>query len=477
MTVLVPFVVNAGMNFVLGLLIAHFLGPEQFGRYAIGAAIIVLVNTALLDWIRLAAMRFYSQRTRESEPEIRATLDLLSAGISIALAALLVAAVAAGVDFRLPAMLVAAAVLAGIGAGLFDYHGAIARARYLDAAYAKLILVKNLMALILMVGGAWLTRDPAIVLLGSLLSVAVALMTVRRVLADAPLSIGAARPALARSFLAYGIPLVAGNVVYSLMPLMNRSLIAGSFGFAEAGYFSLASDMGLKLFGAIGAALEIVLLREIIRTDERDGRAAALAQIGRNVALVLAVALPVAVGLWLVLPAFEQLVIPAEFRGHFAPYMTVLIPGFAAITILLAAFYPVFLIEKRTFMATFAAFAGLALNIAVVAAPLLPGEPLRLAYAQTAGLILAFAIMAAGALRAVPVPPLRELLVIAVALVAMALATRLVSGRFAPLPELVAQAALGAFVYAAVLLACDAFGLRRTLMRRISARRGRGGTS
>jgi len=51
MTVLLPFIVNAGLNFVLGLLVALFLGPEAFGLYAIGAATIVLINTALLDWL------------------------------------------------------------------------------------------------------------------------------------------------------------------------------------------------------------------------------------------------------------------------------------------------------------------------------------------------------------------------------------------------------------------------------------------
>ena len=42
MTVLLPFIVNAGLNFVLGLLVALILGPEAFGLYAIGAATIVL---------------------------------------------------------------------------------------------------------------------------------------------------------------------------------------------------------------------------------------------------------------------------------------------------------------------------------------------------------------------------------------------------------------------------------------------------
>ena len=92
MTVLLPFVVNAGLNFVLGLLIAFFLGPAEFGRYAIGAALIVLVNTAMLDWIRLSAVRFYSLSARETQPEIRATLDVLVAGVSMTRCAVLVAA-------------------------------------------------------------------------------------------------------------------------------------------------------------------------------------------------------------------------------------------------------------------------------------------------------------------------------------------------------------------------------------------------
>jgi O-antigen/teichoic acid export membrane protein len=218
MTVLLPFVLNAGLNFVLGLLIALLLGPAEFGRYAIGAAIIVLVNTALLDWVKLSAVRFYSLKSRETQPEIRATLDLLAAGISIALSGLLIAAVAAGIDFKLPAMLLSAAVLAGIGAGLFDYHGAIARARFLDAAYAKLIIDQELVALMLMVGGAWLTRDPTIVLLGGLVSTAVSLLAVRRALADAPLSLAAARKDVAWNFFVYALPLVAGNAIYSLDP-------------------------------------------------------------------------------------------------------------------------------------------------------------------------------------------------------------------------------------------------------------------
>ncbi|WNJ89056.1 lipopolysaccharide biosynthesis protein [Bosea sp. 685] len=463
MTVLLPFVINAGLNFVLGLLIAFFLGPAEFGRYAIGAAIIVLVNTALLDWLRISALRFYSLTTRETQPEIRATLDLLVAGICISLCGLLVVAVAVGIDFKLPAMLLAAAVLAGIGAGLFDYHGAIARARFLDAAYARLIIVKNVMALILMVGGAWWTRDPTVVLLGGLLSAAVALLAVRRALADAPLSLAAARKDVAWGFFVYALPLVAGNAIYSLIPLLNRSLLADAQGYAEAGYFSLASDMGLRLFGTLGATLEIVLLREIIRLDETRGRIAAQKRIAKNVLLVLMVALPVAAGLWMVLPAFDRLIVPPSFQGRFANYMAILIPGFAAITIFQAAFYPVFLIGKRTGIATLAALLGLGVNLALGLGLAATLGPAAYAFGQTAAFLVVLAVMATAALRVLPVlPPLRDCVLVVLATAVMAAVIWPLRRQFSAPVELALQVTVGVAVYGTLILACDVARCRTT---------------
>lgn len=473
MTVLLPFIVNAGLNFVLGLLIAFFLGPAEFGRYAIGAAIIVLVNTAMMDWLRLSAVRFYSLKTRGTEPEIRATLDLLVAGVSITLCALLVAAIAAGIDTRMPATMLAAAVLAGIGAGLFDYHGAIARARFLDAAYARLVIVKNVLALILMVGGAWITRDPTVVLLGGLVSAATALVSVRKKLADAPLSFRAARADLAWTFARYALPIVAGNAIYSLIPLMNRSLMAGAHGFAEAGYFSLASDMGLRLFGTLGATLEIVLLRQVIRLDETRGRIAAQKRIASNLVIVLAVALPAAVGFALALPAFDRLLVPPSFQGRFSAYMAPLLPGFVALAIFQAGLYPAFLLEKRTLVATLAALAGLATNVAIITV-FASSPPGIYAWAQMAAFLVVLVITAVAALRILPVmPSLRDCAGVLLAVAAMALAIWPLQNRLPALPELGLQVVLGALVYGGVILAFDVARWRTLLRLWWAARRSR----
>lgn len=472
MTVLLPFIVNAGLNFVLGLLVALFLGPEAFGLYAIGAATVVLANTALLDWLKLSVVRFYSLQSRESDPGIRATLDLLFAGVSLSLCALLAAAMLAGVDARLPAALLMVSVAGGIAAGWFDYHAAIARARFLDAAYARLVLVRSVAALILMVGGAWWTRDPAIVLLGGVLSAVAAVLANRGRLADARPVSGALRSDLMRNFARYALPLVAGNAVYATIPLLNRAILAESHGFAEAGYFSLASDIGLRLFPVLASMLEIVLLREVIRLDETRGRVAAQKRIARNMVVVVACVLPVALGFWLILPSFERLFVPQGFRGHFAGHMALLLPGFAAIALFQAALAPVFLLAKRTLIAALAALAGLIVDLAIIFA--LPGalEPATVAVAQSAAYLTALLVTAVVALRALPaLPPLREIACILVAGAVMGLAIWPLRGTLPAALELSLQIGLGGLVYAAVILACDVGRWRTGLKLRWLARR------
>ena len=49
------FALNALFNFLVGLLVAKFLGPAEFGRFAIASATAVIVNSGGFDWIRLAA--------------------------------------------------------------------------------------------------------------------------------------------------------------------------------------------------------------------------------------------------------------------------------------------------------------------------------------------------------------------------------------------------------------------------------------
>src|ERR1700712_4827958 len=75
MKIILPFISNTLMNFIIGLLLARFLGPAEYGRMALALAVGQVIQTLMFDWLRLAATRFYSERARLESPDLRATLD------------------------------------------------------------------------------------------------------------------------------------------------------------------------------------------------------------------------------------------------------------------------------------------------------------------------------------------------------------------------------------------------------------------
>jgi O-antigen/teichoic acid export membrane protein len=475
------FATNSALNFVLGLLIARFLGPEQFGLYALGAALLVLINAFAIDWLKLSTIRFYSQDIRKAEPAIRASLDGLAALCTLALLAILLTAIVAGVDLMIPTAIAAAAVAAGVAGGLFDYQQAVARAREEDVIYAKMVIIKNVLALLLMVGGAWLTKDPALVLAGSALSCLAALVVVRRALADAPLSLGAINGGHVRTFAGYALPLIATNVLLASIPLLNRAYMASNFGLAEAGYFALAADIGFKVMATVGATIEIMLLPLAVRAMEREGLQAAHEQIGRNLVLILACLLPLAAGTLTILPAFEALLVPSAFHGHFSQYVWLLMPAFLALPLMQVGFNPVFLVSKRTMISTLSACAAVGVNAAIMMVLFLfPGltfGPAGVALAMSAGFVMSMLIVARGALR-FPIirPSIRDLCWIMAGLVVMV-------GCLWPWREmkpaslaLGLQLLCGSTIYVAFMVAGDVAGCRRKIIGYLNQRKPRPAT-
>ncbi|MCO4053587.1 MAG: lipopolysaccharide biosynthesis protein [Bosea sp.] len=472
------FAVNSALNFVLGLLVAKFLGPEQFGLYALGAALLVLVNAAGIDWLKLSAIRFYTNGKRDSEPQVRATLDALAALCTLGMIALLLAALAAGIDPRLPAALTMAAVTAGVLGGLFDYHQAVARARQADAAYLRMVIIKNILALILMAGGAWWTHNPSLVLAGSALSSLAGVLAVRRALSDGPLRLGLIDRSQTIMFATYAFPLVAGNVLLSTIPLLNRAYMASAHGLAEAGYLALAADIGFKVLATIGATVEIMLLPLAVKALERDGLDAAHDRIARNMVIVLAVMLPVAGGFLAVLPAFEALIVPQAFHGHFSGYLWLLMPAFVALPLMQVGFNAVFLMSRRTLVSAFACLMAVVLNLAMLgliwAGMGAAFGPAAVALAMSAAFVCCALLVGIGAMRHRRArPPARELVVIGIALGLMLIGIWPLRELQPASLALTAQLALGGVIYLAIMLAGNVAGCRAGLLAYLVRRKPR----
>ncbi|AWN54200.1 polysaccharide biosynthesis C-terminal domain-containing protein [Methylobacterium sp. 17Sr1-1] len=468
MAVIAAFVVNAVMNLALGLLIAQILGPADFGRFALGTAGAVALNTLLFEWLRLSATRFYSERVRQAEPWIRSMLDRAYLATVIGLLGAALLALAGRPLVGDPALLAAAAAAAAIGLGLFDYAAALARARFVGGLYLRLVLVKNALTLPLMVGTAWATADAAAVMLAGGLSQFLAALLVRRAFADPPSAHESARRRDSlRLFMGYGLPIVAANLVYQLMPFANRWAVAGAAGFAEAGYFSLAADIGGRIFSTLGAALDLLLFQIAVLAAETHGHEAGEEQVARNGAVVLALILPSAAGFWALAPALEAIAVPEAFRGHFVTYTLLLLPGLLALALMNFALNPIFQIRRRTLPLVAAGGIGALVNVVAALALAGPYGPHGIAAAQSLGFVAAMLFLG---IRALTGPgrlrmSWRDPLAVLLATGAMTVAILPLRG-LSPWLALPACIVTGGLVYGALVWCFDIAGLRAAVLAR-----------
>jgi O-antigen/teichoic acid export membrane protein len=469
--VIAAFILNAGLNFVLGLLIAKILGPADFGRFALATTGAIVMNTVLFEWLRLSATRFYSGRVRLDEPWIRHGLD--RAYLRLGLLLLAAAALCGGLGFAGGAdgreAVLCGTGLAALGIGVFDYHAALARARFDGRLYLGLVAVKNVLSFAMMAAAAWWFAQPAWVLAAAGLSQLLAVLILRHPLRDPRTPFE--RPRLSatwRVFARYGLPLIAANTAYQCIAFVNRGAVAGHAGFAEAGYFALAADVTSRSLTTLGTALDLLLFQLAVQAEEERGRAAAEAQVAENAATVFALLAPCAVGFWAVLPALQGLVVPDAFRGPFETYSVALMPGLFCLSMMFFALNPVFQIRRRTVPVIAGALVGLAVNGAGLL--ILPGwvGGVGVALAQSLGLAAAGLWLG---WRALTGPerialPWGEIGVAALACAAMGLAL----APFRHLPPATALAVLvpaGIALYGALVWIFDIAGLRRQVLARL----------
>lgn len=462
MKVMAAFICNSLFNFAIGLLLAKYLGPEDYGQFAIAVAVAVAVQTIAFDWTRLAAARFYSERVRTEQPKLRATLDTSLALIILLIILGTAAVLLSGIELPLSKGLVGLAIATAVANGLFDLQAALVRARFLDGVYARLIIGKNLLSMVLTVGGAFWTGSANLALLGVVLSMAGALLGVRGNLFDAAARPKLADAALARSLFGYALPIVLANLLYQSIPLVDRLLIARTQGFAASGQFSFAYDIGVRLVAAIGSMMDVLLFQIAVRADEVHGNLHAKRQVGDNIGVVVAVLTPACVGCWLVLPSFAELAAPSEFRDPFGTYFTLMLPGLYCYGLIFFALHPLFQINKTTApLILVAALASLANIIAVAVLPNM-ADATSDAIAVSLALMSGLGLLIAAAIFTRPIwPRLRDVIGTAALTTVMMLVVRLLPDGEPGLLRLLLQAGLGLTVYSSLALLIDLCDLRQ----------------
>ncbi len=468
MRVLAAYFFNIICNFAIGLLVAKFLGPAEYGRFALALAIAVAVQTAFFDWLRLGATRFYSERVRTEDPALRATLDVAFIAITLGMAVAATLLLFSGVRFALSNGLIALALVAAVSNGIFDYNTALVRARFHDRLYTRLIIVKNIFALVLTGGGAFWFGSAKMALIGSIISLSGSVITARASLRDHGAAPRHASSAIAKAILSYSLPIVAANLLYLAIPLANRSIVAVLYGFSETGQFSLAYDMGSKAVQAIGSTLDVVLFQIAVAMHERDGAMKANVQVARNMAIVIAIVLPACTGIWLTLPSIEQVIVPVAFRGPFGQLLTLMMAGFFCSAIIQFGVNPIFQIAKRTAPLISAALIACLVDALLLLVLPRSKDASSLAIAQTGAYVAALAVLAFVASFSKPQwPRLRDLVLTVLGTAAMAAALLPLRENDPGLATLAEQISAGIVIYGLIVMCCDIAHLRAMLIARL----------
>lgn len=459
MTVVVAHLTNTLVNVLVGLLVARWLGPVEFGRFALVLAASLVLQTLLFDWLRLAAARFTSPTSREDAPDLHAGLE----ASFLALATPVLTLGAAAWAF-LPAdesRLAGLACLAAVINGLFDFRAGLARARFADRLYGRLLITKNALAVVGTAGFSFWFGTAEAALVGIALSMGGSLLLVRGRLGVSWRELGRKPWHRLGPCLRYALPVVGAAALYLAIPLVNRTVAARLYGFGETGQFSLAWDIGSRLVTALGTALDVLLFQIAVRADA-DGHGGKVA--ARNLAIVVALLLPACAGTFLVMPGIEATIVPEAFRGPFGAYFALLLPGLFLWGVTTYGLAPTFQIAHRTSPIIAAAAVAIAADVVLLA--LLPRSDATrtLALAQTGALAAGAATLMWLARRArLPGPRLRDLAAAGLGTLAMAALVWPLRDRAPGLPMLGLEAALGAAVYAGTLLATNLGGLRDIL--------------
>jgi O-antigen/teichoic acid export membrane protein len=465
MRVVFAFLINTIFNLIVGLIVAKFLGPEEYGRFALAIGVMIFGQALAFEWIRQCAIRFYSARARDRKPHVRATLDAAFATVTLGFIPLAGAFAFFGPETSLPRDLLALAFGASITNGLFDYQTAIARARFDDRLYMRIVVIKNLLSVIGMAGGAWATGSARVALAAGMISLLGALLLSFKGLRDPGAFLARADRRLLRPYGAYAAPVVAAVVLYQLIPLVNRDLAARFFGFAETGRFALAYDLGLRAIAALGSALDVLLFQIAVRAHDLHGQEKAREQIARNMAVVFAILTPACVGLWIILPSIEVLIVPQAYRGAFGHFLTLMLPGLFCMGLGQFSVNAIFQIARKTTPVVLAAVAVCIADPLIFLALPKAGDASSLAVAQSLAMALGFLILIGFAQATGPQwPPARDLFWTVIATLGMA---ALAGGwrDYRPgLLQMLAQMALAGGVYVLVVGLTDLAGLRTTLL-------------
>ena len=439
----------------------RLLSPTAYGDYALGFSAATLIQTSLLVWNEAAMARFYAaEREGTDRAALFATVYRTFAVLAVALPAVTVAAVC-----LLPLSPAVRLALGGGVAAVVARSGLkLAQERRRAAGEVRGFAVFDMAQ----TGGGFLIGVAAV-----LAGLGGAEPLVGMGVASALCLVFALPPELAQAragrfdrvrlgrYAAYGVPVSLSLLMSLALATTDRFVLAGARDAATVGAYHAGYSLSNRTLDVLFIWLGMAGGPAAIAALERGGEPA-LKRVARSQAeLMVLIALPAATGLALVARPLADLMVGPALRANAARVTPWIAAGGLCSGLTTYYLHTAFTLARRTksLLVAWMLPAGLNLALTLWLIPRfgLDGAMWSTTAAYGFGLVAAFAL----GRRHLKLPvPWRDLGKCGLACGAMALALLAL-----PSPggaeELALKAAAGAAIYAAIVLALDAAGVRR----------------
>lgn len=464
---------GAGLINLLAVLVyTRVVSPQEYGQFALVIATVALANAVLCQWLRSGLRRFLPAHANQRDSFL-ATVKRNYLGMVI------LGTVCAGGWLGLsgrstPGVIVLAALALFAAQAWYDLTLEILLVDLVPVTYGWVILLRAVIALSL--GGTLAASGFGVagILTGFLVGYALPPLAfgLRRWGSG---QVASASAAIQGELLRYGLPLTATYALEFVVSMSDRFLLGALSGLADVGRYAASYDLAFQSVTALLMIVNLAAFPLSVRAVETLGIERARSQLLDHATLLLLLASPALIGLWLLAPNLAHVIIGAEFRLAAAELLP-LVAGAAVLAGMKAYYFDLsFQLGRSTIMQVWVsgatAIVNLLLNILWIPELGAKGAALATLTAYGSGCLLSWRLGGRGVRMPLPLGAWTRIVAASAGMGLVLLPFTGARGAGA----LAAQVLTGLLVYAALVLAFNVRGVRpalRAAVRRLRAPAG-----
>ena len=449
---------------MLGMLttavLTRLLAPEQYGLYGLALVIMTFGSAIGFEWIGVSFLRFY--QARRDDPLIVSTFLQMFLGMVVLTGLAAIGAALVGlVGPREMPVAIAGLVLMWAYAW-FELTSKLEVGNFKPMRYFAMNMGRASFALLGAVLAAWFTRSPEITAIGT--AVGTAAGAVLGGFRGWKLGPRYFDTKLAKSVLAFGLPLAASLSLGSAINTGTRALVGALDSTEALGLYTAAYMLVQNSLAIVGAGIAAAGYSLAVRAVETGDPTVARSQLLANGSVLLAVMAPASLGMALVSDGIARTMVGPQFRDAVAELTPWMAAGTFFWTMRMHLLDHAFQLGRKPHLQVWVA-AITAILVVGLSLWLIPREgPVGAAVATAIAMVISCAVAYVLGLRALPIPlPYVAAAKIALACAAMAALVLSIPGD--TFVSLIAQVTLGGIAYVAVCIATNVLDVRPLVVR------------